>query len=90
MIADSTMELYQSKLMVLHAAYARRMEAAGVPVHLRRQAGQIHGFLNATGVSRSARAAMSEAARWVAEAMAAAARACAKQQATHSHGRDGR
>jgi len=47
-------------------AYARRMEEAGVRVSLRRQAGLIHGFCNATAVSRPALAAMREAARWLA------------------------
>jgi len=44
-------------------AYARRLRDAGVSVELRRTAGQIHGFANATGVSPGARAAMDEAAR---------------------------
>jgi acetyl esterase/lipase len=44
-------------------AYARRLEAAGVPVQLRRHAGLIHGFANATSTSRGARAAMADAAR---------------------------
>jgi acetyl esterase len=47
-------------------AYARRMEEAGVRVALRRQAGLIHGFCNATAVSRPSLAAMREAARWLA------------------------
>jgi acetyl esterase len=46
-------------------AYARCMGAAGVRVTLRRHAGLIHGFCNATGVSRPARAAMCDAARWL-------------------------
>lgn len=50
-------------------AYARRMEEAGVRVRLRRHAGQVHGFSNATGVSRGARAAMREAARWLWETL---------------------
>jgi len=52
-------------------AYARRLEDAAVPVHLRRQGGLIHGFCNATGVSRPAAAAMREAAAWLAATLAA-------------------
>ena len=51
-------------------AYARRLAEAGVPVRLRRHAGLIHGFCNATGMSRSARAAMEEATGWVRDALA--------------------
>jgi acetyl esterase len=47
-------------------AYARRLEAAGVEVELRRHVGLVHGFANATTVLPSARAAMAEAARMVA------------------------
>jgi acetyl esterase len=47
-------------------AYARRMEAAGTRVVLRRHAGLIHGFCNATAVSSPARAAIAEAAHWLA------------------------
>jgi acetyl esterase len=54
-------------------AYARRMESAGVAVRHRRHAGLIHGFCNATGVSPPARAAMREAARWLAELLGAGA-----------------
>lgn len=51
-------------------AYARRLAEAGIPVRHRRHAGLIHGFCNATGVSRSARTAMSESAAWIREALA--------------------
>jgi acetyl esterase len=43
-------------------AYALRLREAGVPVALRRHAGLTHSFANQTGVSRSARSAMLEAA----------------------------
>ncbi|MDF1605010.1 alpha/beta hydrolase [Nocardioides sp. YIM 152315] len=43
-------------------AYARRLEAAGVPVELRRFADQIHGFFNVVGIGRTARAANAEIA----------------------------
>lgn len=43
-------------------AYARRLADAGVGIELRRYADQIHGFVNMTGVSRSARAATGEVA----------------------------
>jgi acetyl esterase len=42
--------------------YAQRLRDAGVPVTLRRHAALIHGFANAVGVGRSARAAMLEVA----------------------------
>jgi len=43
-------------------AYARRLEAAGVPVELRRFDDQIHGFFNVVGMGRSARVANAEIA----------------------------
>ena len=43
-------------------AYAERMRKAGVQVALRRHSGLVHSFANLTAVSRSARAAMLEAA----------------------------
>jgi len=51
-------------------AYARRLEESGVAVRLRRNPGAIHGFANATGISRSACTAMAEAAGWVRELLA--------------------
>src|SRR6185503_16694189 len=52
-------------------AYARRLQDAGVPVEHRRIPGQIHGFANATAVSRTARQAMAEVAQLVREAFGA-------------------
>ena len=43
-------------------AYARKLAEAGVSVDQRRFADQIHGFLNAVGVGRSARACVEEIA----------------------------
>jgi acetyl esterase len=51
-------------------AYARRMEASGVPVRLARHAGLVHGFWNAAAVSAGARAALEDAARWIAAVLA--------------------
>ena len=42
-------------------AYAHKLEAAGVPVTLRRHEGVVHPFVNSTGVWEGARIAMSEA-----------------------------
>lgn len=44
-------------------AFARRLEEAGVPTTLRRFPGLVHGFANATSVSRAGRAAMLDGAR---------------------------
>jgi acetyl esterase len=46
-------------------AYARRLEASGVPVQLTRHAGMIHGFLSMTGLLPGADAALAEGAAWV-------------------------
>ncbi|MFG2725665.1 alpha/beta hydrolase [Streptomyces canus] len=43
-------------------AYARRLEAAGVPVTLRRHSGLVHGVVNATGVGNTGREALLDAA----------------------------
>lgn len=43
-------------------AYARALQAAGTPTTLRRFPGFIHGFINAAGVSRTARDALVEIA----------------------------
>ena len=51
-------------------AYAHRLQDAGVRVELRRTAGQIHGFANATAVSPSAKKAMAEATQLLREALA--------------------
>jgi acetyl esterase len=54
-------------------AYAARLGDAGVPVHLHRAAGQVHGFANATAVSPSARAALRDGIRALVEALSKAA-----------------
>lgn len=51
-------------------AYARKLEAAGASVELRRFPDQIHGFLNIVGVGRSSRAANAEIAERLRAAMA--------------------
>jgi acetyl esterase len=51
-------------------AYAERLAAAGVPVALRREAGLVHGFLNAVCTSRSAALAVAELARAIRMALA--------------------
>jgi len=43
-------------------AFARKLQAAGVPVTLRRHAGLIHGFVNMLSLASVARSAMHEAA----------------------------
>jgi acetyl esterase len=43
-------------------AYAARLREAGVPIALRRHRGLIHGFANMTGLGRTGRAAMLDAA----------------------------
>jgi len=42
--------------------YARRLQAAGTPVALRRVSGFVHGFIGASGVSRACRDAVIEIA----------------------------
>jgi acetyl esterase len=55
--------------------YASAMHAAGVPTVLRRFPGMIHGFVNAAGISRSAREAVIEVAGTVRGVIAAVATA---------------
>jgi len=43
-------------------AYARALKDAGTPTTLRRFPGFVHGFINAAGVSRTARDALAEIA----------------------------
>jgi acetyl esterase len=52
-------------------AYAERLRAAGVPVRAWRVAGMVHAFMNLTGVSEAARAAVVEIAAVVREELAA-------------------
>lgn len=54
--------------------YARAMRAAGVPVVLRRFESLYHGFLNAAGVNRAARAAIVEVAGMLRAGLALAGR----------------
>jgi acetyl esterase len=51
-------------------AYARRLEAAGVPTRLRVFWGLVHGFVNATAVGRCSGAAMREVAAMLREGLA--------------------
>ena len=53
-------------------AYARRLEAAGVPTTLRVFTGLVHGFVNATGVGRCSAPALEQAARDLRDGLAAA------------------
>lgn len=53
-------------------AYARKLEAAGVPTTLVTHADQIHGFFNACGALRDARTAVADAGRWALATLAAA------------------
>ena len=46
-------------------AYAARLEAAGVPVAARRDAGMLHGYLVAAGAVPLAAEAVAEAAAWI-------------------------
>lgn len=46
-------------------AYAERLLDAGVPAHLVNHTAQIHGFVNACGVTREARAALADAGAWL-------------------------
>ncbi|MER6345075.1 alpha/beta hydrolase [Streptomyces sp. NPDC001595] len=55
-------------------AYARRLQEAGVPVTLRRHQGLIHGVINATGVGRTGREALLEAADALRDGLTALAR----------------
>jgi len=54
-------------------AYARKLQAAGVPVNLKRYEGMIHPFFNFGGVLDTARVAMADAASAVKQALSAAA-----------------
>jgi acetyl esterase len=64
-------------------AYARALEDAGTPATLRRFPGFIHGFINAAGVSRTAREAVVEIAG-ATRAMFGSASTTATASATHS------
>jgi acetyl esterase len=64
-------------------AYARALQDAGTPATLRRFPGFIHGFINAAGVSRTAREAVVEIAG-ATRAMFGSASTTATASATHS------
>jgi acetyl esterase len=64
-------------------AYARALQDAGTPATLRRFPGFIHGFINAAGVSRTAREAVVEVAG-ATRAMFGSASTTATASATHS------
>jgi acetyl esterase len=51
-------------------AYAHTLMAAGVPVHLRRYPGMVHGFFTMSGILDAARDALAEAATRLREAFA--------------------
>ena len=50
-------------------AYAAKLSAHGVPVTIREYKGQVHGFMNLTGVSKTARSAIEDAGKLVGKAL---------------------